>query len=163
MFAMRNPCFRFIEDFTQLAHMNRWGWWIKAAGHLTSSNPLSIHQFSDSAKQSTPQVRKGILCFLFIFTNQSNSTRQIGLGVSRPISRVTSKKTNPDSSKLKHWARSDRSPLWLTSPEMLEKMYQSSVVEPIVSNPGPILIGLSNLQRWNLLVHPADGLIPALA
>ena len=166
MFAMRSPCFRFTEDFRQLAHMNRWGWWIQAAGHLnvpTSSSPLSIHQFSGSAQQSTPLVTKRILRFLFIISNQSNRTRQIGLGVARPISRVTARETNPDTSNLKYWARSDSSPPWLTSPEMLEKMYQSSMVEPIASSPGPNLIDLSNLQRWNLLVHHAAGLIPAFA
>ena len=40
---------------------------------------------------------------------------------------------------------------------------QSSVVEPISSSPVPILIGLSNLQRRKLLVHPMDGLISASA
>ena len=40
---------------------------------------------------------------------------------------------------------------------------QSSVVEPISSSPVPILIGLSNMQRWKLLVHPMDGLISASA
>lgn len=76
---------------------------------------------------------------------------------------MTPKETNPGPSNLKHRARSDCSRLWLTSPEMVEMMYQSSVAEPIASSPGPILARFSNLRRWNLLLHSKDGLILASA
>jgi hypothetical protein len=43
---------------------------------------------------------------------------------------------------------------------MVHNMYQLSVVEPIAADAGPNLIGLSNLQRWDLSFHPTNGLVP---
>lgn len=120
-------------------------------------------QFLVSAKQSNPLAMKCIPHIAFIIADLSNSTRRIGLGVGRPIVRVSPKQMNPDPSNLRHWSRPNTSPSWMSAPEMVEKMYNYFVVEPIAANPGPTLIGLSNMQRWNLSIHPMDGLIPVSA
>jgi hypothetical protein len=85
------------------------------------------------------------------------------LGVARPISAVVLKKKNSDSTKLKDWYYQDETTAWLCDEEMVGKMYQPSVVEPIAATAGPNLIGLSNLNRWGLSLHPINGLIPVSA
>jgi hypothetical protein len=73
------------------------------------------------------------------------------------VAKVRPKKADADFRIMAHWQMVDKSE-WMD--KLKDRYFEDDAVELVGQSPGPVVVGLAHLQRWNLTVHPFSGLVP---
>lgn len=83
--------------------------------------------------------------------------RRYGAGRCFPVNRVRPNTPDANPCRVGEWTVVGDNQKFF-NPDSLARVQEHTTIEPICVENGPLLVGLGNFMRWNLMVHPRTGL-----